>query len=192
MTQASLRAAIGIVPQDTVLFNDTIFYNIAYGRPAPRGEIERAARCAHPRLHPAPARRLQDHGRRARPEAVRRREAARRHRPHHPQAARRSCCSTRRHPRSTPIPSARSRPTCGKSAAGRTTLVIAHRLSTMIDADEIIVLDDGRIVERGRHGELLARRGAYAAMWTRQQEAAGEKAVADLPVSYSKPVISHG
>ena len=75
---------------------------------------------------------------------------------------------------------------------GRTTLVIAHRLSTVIDADEIIVLEDGRIVERGRHAELLARRGAYAAMWTRQQEAAGEKAVADLPVSYSKPVISHG
>ena len=75
---------------------------------------------------------------------------------------------------------------------GRTTLVIAHRLSTVIDADEIIVLEDGRIVERGRHADLLARGGAYAAMWTRQQEAAGEKAVTDLPVSYSKPVISHG
>ena len=79
-----------------------------------------------------------------------------------------------------------------EAMSDRTSLVIAHRLSTVIDADEIIVLEDGRIVERGRHAELLARRGAYAAMWTRQQEAAGEKAVADLPVSYSKPVISHG
>src|SRR5262249_57491399 len=59
-------------------------------------------------------------------------------------------------------------------SADRTTLVIAHRLSTVIDADEILVLDEGRAVERGRHGELLARGGRYAAMWARQQEAAAE------------------
>ena len=74
----------------------------------------------------------------------------------------------------------------------RTTLVIAHRLSTVVNADRILVLEDGRIAEHGTHGELLARHGLYAAMWNRQQEAAGEKAVADLPVSYSGPIISHG
>lgn len=62
--------------------------------------------------------------------------------------------------------------------------MIAHRLSTVIDADEIIVLEDGRIVERGRHADLLAGGGAYSAMWTRQQEAAGEKAIERMPVTF--------
>ena len=89
VTQASLRAAIGVVPQDTVLFNDTILYNIRYGRPdATDAEVrEAAAPGPDRRLHPPPARGLPHHGGRARPEAVRRREAARRHRPHHPQGS---------------------------------------------------------------------------------------------------------
>ena len=88
VTQASLRAAIGIVPQDTVLFNDTIYYNIAYGRPGATREEDRrggAAR-AHPRFHLEPARRLQEHGGRARPQALGRGEAARRDRAHDPEA----------------------------------------------------------------------------------------------------------
>ena len=92
VTQDSLRRAIGVVPQDTVLFNDTIYYNIAYGRPGRqprRGRGGGAAR-PHPRFHRRPARRLRDHGRRARPQAVGRREAARRDRPRHPEGAARS------------------------------------------------------------------------------------------------------
>ncbi len=87
--QSSLRAAIGIVPQDTVLFNDTVYYNIAYGRPsATREEVEAGREAgAHPRFRQRAARRLQVHGGRARAETLRRREAARRHRPHHPETA---------------------------------------------------------------------------------------------------------
>jgi ATP-binding cassette subfamily B protein len=83
VTQASVRQAIGIVPQDTVLFNDTVAYNIAYGRPgASRAEVEAAARAAHPRLHRLHAQGLRHHGGRARPQALGRRKAARGHRPH--------------------------------------------------------------------------------------------------------------
>ena len=111
VTQSSLRAAIGMVPQDTVLFNDTIRYNIRYGRwEASDAEVEEAARLAQIDgfIRCAPQG-LRHRGRRARPEAVGRREAARRDRPHHPQRRRRSCCSTRRPPRSTATPRRRSR-----------------------------------------------------------------------------------
>ncbi len=92
VTQKSLRAAIGVVPQDTVLFNDTILYNIRYGRPeASDEEVHEAARLAQiDAFIRALARRLSHHGGRAGPQALRRREAARRHRPHHPQGRRRS------------------------------------------------------------------------------------------------------
>jgi ATP-binding cassette, subfamily B, heavy metal transporter len=193
ITQASLRAAIGIVPQDTVLFNDTIFYNIAYGRPgASVEEVERAARLAHIhdfvlRLPDGYKTMVGERGLKLSGGEKQRVAIAR---------------TILKQPDILLFDEATSaldthtereiQANLREVSRGRTTLVIAHRLSTVIDADEIIVLDDGRIVERGRHGELLARRGAYAAMWTRQQEAAGEKAVTDLPVSYSAPVISHG
>jgi ATP-binding cassette subfamily B protein len=92
VTQASLRAAMGVVPQDTVLFNDTILYNIRYGRPEATDAEVREAGPPRPdrRIHQAPARGLRHHGRRARPEALRWREAAGRHRPHHPQGPARS------------------------------------------------------------------------------------------------------
>jgi ATP-binding cassette, subfamily B, heavy metal transporter len=193
ITQDSLRAAIGIVPQDTVLFNDTIFYNVAYGRPgASVEEVERAARLAHIhdfvlRLPDGYKTMVGERGLKLSGGEKQRVAIAR---------------TILKQPDILLFDEATSaldthtereiQANLREVSRGRTTLVIAHRLSTVIDADEIIVLDDGRIVERGRHGELLARRGAYAAMWTRQQEAAGEKAVADLPVSFSDPIISHG
>ena len=178
MTQASLRAAIGIVPQDTVLFNDTIHYNIRYGRPdATDEEVIEAARAAHIHdfIESLPDK-YETRRRRARPEALRRREAARGDRagdpqePAHPDLRRGDLA------RSTRSPRRRSRPSSTASRAGRTTLVIAHRLSTVMDADQILVMDHGRIVERGTHRELLAAGGAYAQMWALQQQ---EEAAAD-------------
>ena len=156
VTQTSLRAAIGMVPQDTVLFNDTIRYNIRYGRwEATDAEVEEAARLAQIdgfiRMSPQG---LRDRGRRARAEALRRREAARRDRPHHPQGA--------ADPVLDEATSALDSHTekeiqdaLDRVSRNRTTLVIAHRLSTIVGADEIIVLDQGVIVERGTHHELL-------------------------------------
>ncbi len=175
VTQASLRAAIGVVPQDTVLFNDTIYYNIAYGRPdATREDVEHAARLA--RIHDFIAslpdgyqttvgeRGLKLSG------GEKQRVAIARTILKNPQILlfeeATSALDTR-----TEQEIQRS---LDEVSRGRTTLVIAHRLSTIIHADEIVVLDRGRVVERGRHGDLLARDGLYADMWRRQQEAAAE------------------
>ena len=171
--QATLRAALGMVPQDTVLFNDTIGYNVRYGRlDANDAEVAEAARLAQ---IDGFIRDLPDGyetaGRRARAEAVRRREAARGDRPHHPESAAdpgpgRGDLRARFVHREGDPGRARSR-----VSRGRTTIVIAHRLSTVIGADEIVVLDKGQIVERGTHGDLLARGGLYAGMWDRQRKA---------------------
>ncbi|UEM02916.1 ABC transporter ATP-binding protein/permease [Skermanella rosea] len=185
VTQASLRAAIGIVPQDTVLFNDTIFYNIAYGRPgATVEEVEHAARLAHihdfiNRLPDGYKTMVGERGLKLSGGEKQRVAIAR---------------TILKRPAILLFDEATSaldthtereiQANLREVSRGRTTLVIAHRLSTVIDADEIIVLEDGRIVERGRHADLLARGGAYAAMWTRQQEAAGEKAIERMPVTY--------
>ena len=172
LTQDSLRAAIGVVPQDTVLFNDTIRYNIAYGRiGATQAEIEHAARLAQ--VHDfvqRPAGWLRHHGRRARTEAVR---AAR-------NSALRSRAAILKNPRILILDEATSaldtrteqdiEAALRNVAANRTTLVIAHRLSTVVDADEILVLADGRVVERGAHAGLLAQGGVYADMWQLQAE----------------------
>jgi len=175
VTQASLRAAIGVVPQDTVLFNDTIYYNICYGRPeATREEVEQAARLAriHDFIMALPLgydsmvgeRGLKLSGGEKQRVAIARTILKNPHILLFDEAT--SALDTR-----TEQEIQRS---LEEVSRGRTTLVIAHRLSTIINADEIVVLDRGRVAERGRHAELLARNGLYADMWRRQQEAAAE------------------
>ena len=175
VTQASLRASIGIVPQDTVLFNDTIYYNIAYGRPdASPEEVREAARLAQIQyfVESLPAgyetmvgeRGLKLSGGEKQRVAIAR--------------------TLLKHPSIFLFDEATSaldthtekeiQASLREVSRSRTTLVIAHRLSTVIDADQILVLEHGRVVERGRHAELLAMGGLYASMWRRQQEAARE------------------
>ena len=172
VTQASLRAAIAVVPQDPVLFNESIYYNIAFGRPdAGRDDVIAAARLAQ--IHDFVAslpdgydtmvgeRGLKLSGGEKQRVAIARAvlkqpsiflfdEATSALDSHTEKAIQRSLREVSR---------------------GMTTLVIAHRLSTVVDADEIIVLEDGAVVERGRHDQLLRLSGRYASLWARQQEA---------------------
>jgi ATP-binding cassette subfamily B protein len=173
LKQASLRAAIGIVPQDTVLFNDTIYYNIQYGRPeASREEVIEAARAAHIHafIESLPERyetRVGERGLKLSGGEKQRVAIAR---------------AILKNPRILIFDEATSaldsateqaiQDELARIARGRTTLVIAHRLSTVMDADEILVLEAGRIVERGTHRALLETGGAYARMWALQQEEA--------------------
>lgn len=175
VTQSSLRAAIGVVPQDTVLFNDTIYYNIAYGRPdATREEVEQAARLA--RIHDFIM---------ALPQGYEATVGERGLKLSGGEKQRVAIARTiLKNPaillfdEATSALDTRTEQEIQRSleevSRGRTTVVIAHRLSTIINADEIIVLDRGRVVERGHHADLLAMNGAYAEMWRRQQEAAAE------------------
>ncbi|HTD90438.1 MAG TPA: ATP-binding cassette domain-containing protein, partial [Burkholderiales bacterium] len=166
-----LRATIGIVPQDTVLFNDTIYYNIHYGRTgAANGEVLEAARAAH--IHdfivslpdgyesPVGERGLKLSGGEKQRVAIAR--------------------AILKNPRILIFDEATSaldsksekaiQEELERIARGHTTLVIAHRLSTVMDADQILVMDHGRIIERGTHRELLDIDGAYAQMWALQQQ----------------------
>ncbi|MDT0636215.1 ABC transporter ATP-binding protein/permease [Salinisphaera sp. W335] len=172
VTQDSLRAAIGVVPQDTVLFNETIEYNIRYGRPeADRVAVERVARLAHLDAFIA-----------ALPEGYdtmvgerglklsggeKQRIAIARTMLKDPAILifDEATSSLDSHAERAILDAMRD------VAADRTTLVIAHRLSTVVDADEIVVLDHGRVVERGRHAALLAVDGRYASMWQLQRQA---------------------
>jgi ATP-binding cassette subfamily B protein len=178
LKQASLRGAIGIVPQDTVLFNDTILYNIRYGRPqASDEEVREAARAAHidqfieslPQKYETMVgeRGLKLSGGEKQRVAIAR--------------------ALLKSPRILIFDEATSaldsraekaiQAELERISAGRTTLVIAHRLSTVMDADQILVLSQGRIVERGTHQELLELKGEYARMWALQQEQAEAAAV---------------
>ncbi len=171
LQQVSLRGAIGIVPQDTVLFNDTIYYNIQYGRPdAVHEEVIAAAQAAHihefvSSLPDGYEARVGERGLKLSGGEKQRVAIAR---------------AILKNPRIMIFDEATSaldsateqaiQAELVRIAEGRTTLVIAHRLSTVMDADQILVMDGGRIVERGTHRELLERGGAYAEMWALQQQ----------------------
>ncbi|MBK1644314.1 metal ABC transporter permease [Thiocapsa imhoffii] len=173
VTQTSLRAAVGIVPQDTVLFNDTIYYNLAYGRPeATRAEVERAAEMAHIRefiegLPDAWETRVGERGLKLSGGEKQRVAIGR---------------AILKRPRILVFDEATSsldshteqaiQQTLAEVAENHTTLVIAHRLSTVVDADRILVMEQGRIREQGTHRELLAAGGHYASMWELQQREA--------------------
>ena len=173
LTQNSLRAAIGIVPQDTVLFNDTLFYNIHYGRPdATREEVVAAATAAQltdfiARLPDGFETRVGERGLKLSGGEKQRVAIAR---------------ALLKNPAILIFDEATSaldsktekaiQAQMERAAEGRTAMVIAHRLSTIMNADEIIVLDQGRVVERGTHGTLLLKGGDYARMWALQQQEA--------------------
>ena len=182
VTQESLRRAIGIVPQDTVLFNDTIGYNIAYGRAgASQAEVEAAARGAaiHDFIRSLPDgydTKVGERGLKLSGGEKQRVAIAR---------------TLLKDPELLILDEATSaldsrtegeiQETLRRVAERRTTIIIAHRLSTIVHADEIVVMEAGRVIERGTHAALLDRDGAYAAMWARQQaekEEEGEEALA--------------
>jgi ABC-type transport system involved in Fe-S cluster assembly fused permease/ATPase subunit len=187
VTQKSLRQAIGMVPQDTVLFNDTIRYNIRYGRwEASDAEVEEAARLAQI-----------DHFIRLAPKGYETEVGERGLKLSGGEKQRVAIARTiLKGPPILLLDEATSaldshtekeiQDALDRVSTGRTTLVIAHRLSTIVGADEIIVLDQGEIVERGTHVALLAKGGLYASMWNRQREA--EEAREKLALAGEEPV----
>jgi len=187
--QASLRAAIGIVPQDTVLFNDDIRYNVRYGRPdATEDEVTEAARSAHIHdfimtLPDQYATGVGERGLKLSGGEKQRVAIAR---------------AILKNPRILIFDEATSaldsksekaiQAELDRIAEGGTTLVVAHRLSTVMDADQILVMDHGRIIERGTHRALLEAGGAYAQMWALQQQE--EAAAGDRPGAEASPAAT--
>ncbi len=190
VTQASLRHSLGIVPQDTVLFNDTIYYNIAYANPASSpSEIEDAARHAH--IHDFIM---------SLPDGYQSMVGERGLKLSGGEKQRAAIARTiLKDPEILIFDEATSaldshtekeiQDSLREISADRTTVVIAHRLSTVVDADEILVLEAGKITERGSHSDLLSRNGAYAAMWARQQEAAKAQEVLEQTAETKGPSI---
>ncbi|BEP95189.1 ABC transporter ATP-binding protein/permease [Acidovorax sp. sif1233] len=182
VTQASVRQAIGIVPQDTVLFNDTVAYNIAYGRPgASQAEVEAAARSA--RIHDFIASTPKGYGTMVGERGLKLSGGEKQR-----------VAIARTLLKNPPIlifdeatsalDSANERAIQAELqnvSQNKTTLVIAHRLSTVVEAHEILVMDAGRIIERGTHAQLLALGGRYAGMWSLQQESPPESPAALSP-----------
>ena len=170
-TQASVRAAIGIVPQDTVLFNDTIAYNIHYGRPeASIEEVEAAARAAH--IHDFIVS-LPDGYRTEVGERGLKLSGGEKQRVAIARALLKNPAILIFDEATSALDSQSEKAIqaeLDRIQVGRTTLVIAHRLSTVMGADQILVMDAGRIVERGTHADLLAAEGRYATMWRLQQQ----------------------
>lgn len=175
LTQHSLRSAIGVVPQDTVLFNNNIYYNIAYGRPdASREDIEKAAQLAHldqfiGQLPQGYDTLVGERGLKVSGGEKQRIAIAR---------------MLLKNPGIMIFDEATSSLDSGSEQAilealrevaeSNTTLVIAHRLSTIVDADHIVVLDQGWVVEQGTHADLLDKQGIYASLWELQQREAQE------------------
>lgn len=189
VTQSSVRAAIGIVPQDTVLFNDTVFYNIGYGRPgASPAEIEEAARLAaiHDFIMSTPdgyetlvgERGLKLSGGEKQRVAIARTILKQPNILLFDEATSALDSRTEREIQAA----------LKKVSENRTTLVIAHRLSTIVDADEILVMEDGQIVERGTHDGLLLKNERYAEMWRRQQSEQPEDGPEGAPDGEPAPV----
>ena len=178
LTQDSLRAHIGIVPQDTVLFNDTIWANIAYGRPdASREEVIDAARRAH--IH-AFVETLPDGYDTQVGERGLKLSGGEKQRVAIARALLKNPPIMIFDEATSALDSRTERAIqqeLAAAASGRTTLVVAHRLSTIVDADEIVVLDAGRVIERGNHRTLVAAGGRYSALWAMQQQ--GEAAAVD-------------
>ncbi len=180
VTQSSLRANIGIVPQDTVLFNDTIGYNIAYGREGSgQADVEAAARGAaiHSFIASTPdqyATKVGERGLKLSGGEKQRVAIARTLLKNPPILILDEATSALDSRTEAEIQT-----TLSAIAERRTTIVIAHRLSTIVDADEIVVLEAGRVVERGTHAGLLARNGLYAEMWARQAAEAEEAVAAE-------------
>ena len=178
LTQSSLRAAIAIVPQDTVLFNDTIYYNIQYGRPdATREEVLAAAQSAQlaefiEHLPDGYETRVGERGLKLSGGEKQRVAIARALLKNPPLLIFDEATSALDSKTEKAIQAS-----LDNAARGRTTLVIAHRLSTIMNADEILVMDAGRIVERGSHPVLMEMNGRYAQMWALQQQEESEAAV---------------
>jgi ATP-binding cassette subfamily B protein len=185
LAQSSLRAAIGIVPQDTVLFNDTIYYNIEYGQPgASREQVVAAAEAAQlagfiELLPDGYETRVGERGLKLSGGEKQRVAIARALLKNPPVLIFDEATSALDSKTEKAIQAS-----LDNAAQGRTTLVIAHRLSTVMNADQILVMDSGRIVERGSHLQLLDATGLYAQMWTLQQlEEAGDSPVLGSPLT---------
>ena len=193
VTQASLRAAIGMVPQDTVLFNDTIAYNIEYGRPgASEQEVRKAAELAQigpliERLPKGYQTQVGERGLKLSGGEKQRVAIGRTILKGPPILILDEATSALDSKTEQDIQSALE-----AVSADRTTLVIAHRLSTVINADEIIVLRDGLIAERGTHYRLLAKQGLYAQMWNRQREATEAEELARRKAEDAEGFVKRG